>query len=244
MRVPSALVGTMDRVLSALGHSLEPVRDQLRQSHHLPIPLPSMALYFFVPLAAGMRVMARFGVWTGLMTAALAGFGTIRLMDWGERRWGTAARGAIPAALVALIGLESLSVVTMLPVTPRPVDRWLASEPNAVVAEVPFAQADRPFQNYWATIQGHATFLSWNGDSFPPPEAAERGQVLRDFPSDASINFLHRSGVTHLLVTPALFPNWPDVQQVLDHHPLLTNAGAQGDVLVYRVHGRPRTTEQ
>src|SRR5204862_3816425 len=104
----------------------------------IPIPLPALFMYKFVPLTSSMRVMARFAIWTAFMTAALAGFGLIALTGWAERRWGPPARGAVPVLAVSLVVFESLAAVAVMPLGPRAVDTWLAKQPNnMVIVELP-----------------------------------------------------------------------------------------------------------
>jgi hypothetical protein len=193
-------------------------------------------MYLFVPFTSSMRVMARFGVWTAFMTAALAGWGTLRLAEATERRWGPGVRGAWPAAIVAAVAFESLTVFSMLPLTPRAVDVWLKSQPaDTVIAELPVAQGLRPSQNYWATIHGLPTVFSWLGDSFPPPELEQRVKMLRDFPSPNSVEFLKSIGTTLVLVDSSQAPNWDSLGPALERAGGLRFVDAIGDVRVYRV---------
>lgn len=202
----------------------------------VPIPLPSLFMYKFVPLTSSMRVMARFAIWTAFMTAALAGFGLMALTAWGERRWGAIARGAIPALAIALIVYESLSVVQVMPLGPRAVDTWLASQPDSmVIVELPVDQAQRSLQNYWMTENRKKNFFGWVGDSFPPPVQVERAAALKDFPAPATLEYLQRSSATHLLVTPSQVPDWTTIEPVLRGSPALADEQTIGDVRVYRI---------
>jgi hypothetical protein len=202
----------------------------------VPVPLPSLLMYAFVPVTSSIRVMARFALWTGMMTAALAAFGLLVLCDRGERRWGGAARGAWPAALVAAVAFESLGVLMVTPVGPRAVDKWVAGQPSSVViTELPVEQGLRPFQNYWATVHGHPTLFGWNGDSFPPPEQEQRAQALRSFPSPESIDYLRSARVTYVLVNPAETPQWDAMRQRLERADGLYWERTLGGIRVYRV---------
>lgn len=230
--VPAPVGDAVGRALAAAG--LPPPAGE--QGRDVPVPLPSLALYLFVPLTASMRVMARFGFWTGLMTAGLAGWGLVKLLEVGERRFGPAARGAIPTALIAAVAFESLTVIPMLPTVPRPVDVWLAARPgNPVVAELPVVQAARSFQNFWATTRGCADLFGWRGDSFPSPLERERWQALQGFPSAESLAFLKASAATHVLVTPGLVPGWEGTRASPDVAAALRLEEVVGEVHVYRV---------
>ena len=224
------------RVLALAGGETQPRPAGLEQARDVPVPLPSLALYLFVPLTASMRVMARFGLWTGLMTAGLAGWGLVKLVDIAERRFGPAARGAVPTALIAAVAFESLSVIPMMPTVPRPVDEWLATRPGRpVVVELPVGQAVRSYQNYWATTRQCADLFGWRGDSFPSPLETERRAALEGFPSAESLAFLKSSAATHVLVSPGLVPGWDAVSQSPELAGTLRLKQVLGDVHVYRV---------
>jgi hypothetical protein len=202
----------------------------------IPVPLPSLFMYKYVPLTKSMRVMSRFALWTAFMTAALAGFGLIALTGWAERRWGAAARGAVPVMVVGLVLFESLSLVAQMPLAPRAVDTWLAAQPDStVIVELPIDQAQRPLQNYWMTQNGRKNLFGWTGDSFAAPVQAERAAALKDFPAPATLEYLQRSPATLLLVTPSQVPNWPAIEPVLRASPALADEQTIGDVRVYRI---------
>jgi hypothetical protein len=202
----------------------------------IPIPLPSLLMYRAVPLTSGMRVMARFAIYTTFMTAALAGFGLIALTGWAERRWGPPARGAVPVLAVALVLFESLSVQAVMPLGPRVVDAWLATQPGSmVIVELPVDQAQRSLQNYWMTVNRRKNFFGWVGDSFPPPVQIERAAALEAFPAPETLEYLRRSSATHLLITPSQVPTWSTIEPVLRGSPALADEQTLGDVRVYRI---------
>ena len=237
MPVPAALAQLTARTLIGGGDdaAVGALRDRF-MSVGMPIPLPSVFMYKFVPLTSSMRVMARFAVWTAFMTAALAAFGLIAVAGWAERRWGLPARGAVPVVLASLILFESLTVIPVEPLGPLAVDRWLATQPeDVVIVELPVDQAQRSLQNYWMTVNQRKNFFGWIGDSFPPPIQVERATALKDFPGPAALDYLRQSSATHLLITPSQVPSWPAVEPVLRHSPALADEQTIGDVRVYRI---------
>jgi hypothetical protein len=192
--------------------SLEPVRDQIYEQQALPIPMPSMFLFVFVPITDGMRVMARFGFWTGLMTAILAGWGVSMLLDRfrGRGRWLPATA---VATLAALVLIESYSQIAVMPLRPRAVDIWLAGQPPVTVVELPLEQTFRPLQDYYKTVHGQRTIFGPIGDGFMPPILKRRRAALSGFPSEASVAALRAWGVDFLLFTPSEIPDWPAVRE-------------------------------
>jgi hypothetical protein len=236
VRIPVSerVVSAADHVASWFGARMDDAREEMRGATHLPIPLPSFLLYLLVPFTSGMRVMSRFAIWTGLMTAALAGWGISLLRDRVLARWGPRASTAFVTVVVAAIVVESLSTIPMTGLSPRAVDLWLRAHPEVVVvADLPVEESERPMQDYWATVHGKATVISWNGDSFPPQTRWERTESMRPFPAPESIAFLHALGTTHLLVTAARFTDWSTVQTTLADNPAVTLVEAVDGVWVY-----------
>jgi hypothetical protein len=182
----------------------------------VPLPLPALFMYKFVPLTSSMRVMARFSVWCALMTAALAGFGVVATIAAAEKRIGSFARVAVPAAALVVVALESVSNIPTTPIIGRGVDVWLAAQPDdVVVVELPIDQGLRSLGNYWAIQNRRKNFFGWNGDSFPPPIQAERAAALKEFPSPASLAYLKGSPATHVLLTPSQISNWDTMERSL-----------------------------
>jgi hypothetical protein len=236
VRVPvsESVVSAADHVASWFGARMNDVRDEMRGASDLPIPMPAFLLYMLVPFTSGMRVMSRFAMWTGLMTAALAGWGISLLRDRVTARWGPRASTTFVTLVIAAIVVESLSTIPMTKLSPRPVDHWLRAHPEVtVVADLPVEESERPMQDYWATIHHKATIISWNGDSFPPQTRWERTESMRPFPAPDSIAYLHALGTTHLLVTAARFPDWPSVQATLADNPTVTLVEAVDGVWIY-----------
>ncbi len=217
---PLPLVALAAKVLS-VSPSLARVRTDILTHQAFAIPMPSLFLFVFVPITNGMRVMARFGMWTGVMTAGLAGWGTCLLLQT-LRRLGN--RRLIPVVLVtALCGLvlaESRSEITTLPLSPRGVDLWLAQQPpDAAVIDLPLDQTLRLIQNYYKTIHQHPTAFGPIGDAFSPPIFDTRKAALADFPSTASVAALHEWHVRYVLFTPSQIPDWAAYKQKVDAAP-------------------------
>lgn len=234
--VPEFVRYSVDAVLAQFGDKGTDLRAEVSRSRDLPVPLPSFFLYLFVPFTSGMRAMARFALWTTFATAALAGLGAVALGQRYATRWGTGARGAIPAVIAALVLFESLTTFGMMPVNARPVDLWLRTQASAtVIADLPAEESARPYQDYWATVHGKATVISWNGDSYFPETRAEREVVLRRVPDDGAIAYLQRLGVSHLLVTVSRYPDWAERRARLVAHPAVTYIDTFSGVEVFQL---------
>jgi hypothetical protein len=208
-------------------------RAPLRKAEKVWIPLPSLALWLLIPVTAGMRAMSRFGYWTLLMTAGLAAFGTRHLLI----RTGTPARRAVVATILTIsVTLESWSIRTVTYWQPRPVDQWIAAQPESdVVLELPASAASRPAQDYFVTVQQHRTILGPRGDSYQPPVLFERYPVLLQLPSDAALATVRSWGATLLIVDSAAAERWPDWEQMFmrAHAPEVARFG---ETRVYRLN--------
>lgn len=236
--LPLPLVAVVTKLMMSLAPALEPVRRDILQLQEAPIPMPALFMFLFVPLTNGMRLMARFGMWTGMMTAGLAGWGTYLLLQSYQRRYG-AARW-VPVAVVTLISAlvlaESRSRVFTMPIQPRAVDQWLAGQPkDTAVIDLPLEQTFRPIQNYYKTIHQHPTAFGQIGDAFVLPIDVTRRDALKDFPSAGSMAALREWRVRHVLLTPALIPNWAALKQQVDATAGLVFDREIDGVLVYLI---------
>ncbi len=232
--VPLPMVALAAKALSWFP-SLEPVRAQILAQQTLPIPMPSMFLFVFVPMTTGMRVMARFGVWTGLMTAVLAGWGVSMILNRLRER-GRWLPAAAVTALAALVLLESYSQVAVMPLRPRAVDVWLSQQPPVTVVELPLEQASRPLQDYYKTVHGQRTVFGPIGDGFMPPILKRRRAALADFPSEASVAAMRAWGVNFVLLTPSEIPDWPAFRERVSATPGLRLHHELDGVQVWAVH--------
>ena len=204
------------------------------------VPLPAYALYKLVPLGSSMRVMSRFGVWTGLMTAALASWGACWLVEKVARHRSWRVGWFLLGLIMLTVLFESYGMVqekTLL--WPRPVDLWLAqSNPSPIVIlELPLQQALRSIQNYYATVHQQAMVLGPAGDSFYSVKRSVRSDRLRDFPAPASLEALKTPNwqLSYVLFTPAQIENWAELRQAIEATDVLRFERVEGDVWVYRV---------
>jgi hypothetical protein len=203
------------------------------------VPLPTFALYKWMPFTTSARVMTRFSLWTGLMTAALAGWGMSVLVA-GLQAKSSRVGYLVVFLLIAAILFESYGMTPdKTTLRPRAVDVWLAqTHPSPVVIlELPLTQALRPIQDYYATVHQQATVLGPVGDSFYPSKRSQRVERLRDFPSPASYEAIKSTPwqLSYVLFTPSQIGNWPELHQTIELADVLRYERVVGDVWVYRV---------
>lgn len=199
-----------------------------------PVPLPAVFLFLFVPGTGGMRSFGRFGYWTVLMIAALAGLAVRELLA-GARGLTRRAAAVVVAIVVAAVVFESWSRPFTSRWEPRPVDEWVARQPpHDVVVELPLPDALRAAQDYYTTIQQHPSVLGWRGDSFQPPVLRARKAALSALPSAAGFDALRTWGATILIVQTTAITDWPSWQAALSRAGA-TEAAQFGETRVYRL---------
>jgi hypothetical protein len=197
-------LGITPYLASRLGHEL--LADmQLR--HYIFIPLPMLLLYLFVPFTASMRTVSRFGVITMLAVAALAGRGLAIL----RARWvGRHVRWILPALVVGVVLFEFLALPYEATVLhPRPVDLWLANQPDGAMVELPVEDGLHPLKGYYATIHQQPTIFGPFPLTFVPPVFLERIERLDSFPDAGSLGALQDYGTTYVVIHTDRFEDWP-----------------------------------
>ena len=146
---------------------------------------------------AGLRAPARFAVLVLLSVALLAGLGLSQLLSRATSR----RKRLVTAALVAGLAVEywSTPITTrQLPTTPPPVYAWLAGEPHRVLLELPVPTPESLWLN--ETSYQFFSIYHWqtlaNGYSgYAPASYVRMLEVMRDFPSESSVQFLRAQGV-------------------------------------------------
>ena len=146
----------------------------------------------------GLRVPARFSFLAGLTLAVLAGYGATRLLRrW--PRWRTALTGAMLAATI----VEAIPRMPLVPIwrEPPPIYSAFAGQPPAVLAEFPMPLDEQ--LAWWDARYLYFSTWHWqklvNGNSgFFPPSYEELLERMRDFPSEAGIEYLKERGVEYL----------------------------------------------
>jgi hypothetical protein len=177
----------------------------MQLNHYIFIPLPMLFLYLFLPFTTSLRAVGRFGMATTLATAALAGFGLAFAM---RARFRQAMRWLLPSAAIAAVLFEFLALpYEMTDLRPRPVDLWLAEQPEGVMVELPVEEGLHPLKDYYSTIHQQATIFGPIA-GFIPPTLTERTERLDSFPDQESIEALQEYGTTYILVHTDKYEDW------------------------------------
>ena len=161
-------------------------------------------LFEHVPLVRALRSPARFGIFVVLCLAVLSAYGMATLIDSAK------SKAALTSAIVAFLALEFASKPTLdaVPAASR-VDAYLAQQPPVVIVELPLVSKAGVFGSLdWLYMyQGLPHFQKMlNGYSgYAPASFYEMREVMRSFPDDQSIAFLHDRGVDYVVVRAGLY---------------------------------------
>lgn len=205
----------------------------------LEVTLPYAWLYALVPGAKALRAPVRFDLLVMLALAVLAGYGLASL----------GRRPVLAAAIVALVGLESL-VWPAAGIEPVPlrsqvphVYRWLADQPVRPVLELPTISsgAGPPLEyQYMSTFHWHPTPDGYSG--FFPPTHGEFVSEMGTFPSERSLRLLQALNVRHVILHSDRYPasRWEQIEQDVARSEALRLVETFGADKVYEL--RPGTS--
>ena len=198
-------------------------------------------LYEHVPAFAGLRVLARLGIFVIAFLAILAAHGYAMLHDAVP----PAARRALAVVISCVLLLEySVSPLQLVRYdnTAPPVYEFLARLPSGVVAEFPI-----PLKNtvpgpdarhiYMSTFHWKKLVNGYSG--YYPPSYLRRLDGLQSFPDASSLEILRRTGVSYVIVHLSSYESEKQLLLDLQAHPALVALGrlkdGQGTAIVYRL---------
>ena len=195
-------------------------------------------LYQVVPLFRAVRVEAHLGQIVLLMMAVVVGFSVAAL----EKRW-THPRTwwLVAVGVCALVNLEALRAPLGYRLFDRipPIYDVLASEPRAVVAELPFYPPAASFRSAGymlnSTRHWHPILNGYSG--FRPGSYNDTYEAIKGFPDLASLAALHDRGVTHIVVHEGEFVAYAGRERLeaLATSPSLLSVAEEGDIRIYRL---------
>lgn len=188
-----------------------------------------------LPVLELMRVWARFGIVTILFVALLAGVGAARLVK---------AQSGRNQTLIAVI-LAALVIVDLLPgrvesspLEPRPIDRWLAAQPDTfTVGFVPVIDDVTNYRILFGTLTHHKPTFAFMHQAHLPPDFIDFNERSRGFPDSASAIRLRELGVRYLLLEKPVFDGrrafrWETVAERLEQTPELYIIDTIGETVV------------
>ncbi|MGN6562515.1 MAG: hypothetical protein ACTHMU_07635 [Thermomicrobiales bacterium] len=224
------------------------------RAHAITRLMPYRLVFNLVPGFDAMRAPERFGnVWLlGLGGAVVFGAAAV-LAALNDQRWrwprlAVAARVALAALLIAVVGAEYLHAPVhpaQVPAAP-PVYGWLAAQAPGPAIELPMDipanELNREqLRQYWSMPGWHPR-VNGSSDIAPRAYAALRQDMAR-FPDDRTLITLQGLGVRYVIVHRAQYPasTWPAIAaRLAAYHVTLVPRGTFGDDLAYELQPDPR----
>jgi hypothetical protein len=185
---------------------LQPI---LGRSDMPQVYLPSYYLFLYLPLFAKMRAILRFGVFTILFVIFMAGLGfdVVRRMT-APRYQRLLAMGAL---ILVFVDLYPGPFKNFSRVEARPVDYWLAAQPNVgAIAQFPVAQMADQDQVY-NTLVHQKPYIGGFFNANIPEQFTRISPVLDTFPSRESVDLLDELGVSYMVVDSTQYADYSTV---------------------------------
>jgi len=175
------------------------------------IYLPAYYLFRYMPFFSKMRVMMRFGLFTLIPFSLMAGLGAHVLLKkhpQNVRRW-------IAAGLLMLVFIDFYPgpLKGFASVVARPVDYWLATQPNTgAVVQFPFNQESDQSQVY-DTLVSQKPFIGGFFNANQPEQYKRIQTVMDDFPSLESATLIGQLDVAYVVVDSSQYPDYIKVER-------------------------------
>ncbi|MDZ4064381.1 MAG: hypothetical protein U1E22_06895, partial [Coriobacteriia bacterium] len=166
---------------------------------NMGVPMPTLAISR-LPLMAGMRAYARFGVVVLMTVAVLGGFGFDRFAAWLR---GRAVRSGVAAvAVLIVLAVEFAPMSITMDARPTELDEWLAAQPgDGAVIWLPYEHAVGDEQMYRTIFTGKP--IAFGDTSYMPQSFEESRKKLKTFPDEAALEELQVMGVRWVVVDAA-----------------------------------------
>ncbi len=172
----------------------------MQKAGYIVVPLPTLALYLFLPFFSAMRVWTRFGLVVGLAVALLAGAGAGAITRW--PRWTKLTRSVLVVALVAGILFDFATVPYPFGVSaigPQPVDEWLKAQPgDFAILELPPAKTWHGPPLYASIVHGKK--IAYGYGTYMPVAYRAWQKRLANFPDEESLAAIREAGIRYVLV--------------------------------------------
>jgi hypothetical protein len=200
----------MGKKMSSIPQILQPI---FGRSVMPQIYLPSYYLFLYLPFFSKMRVIMRFGLFTLFFTSLLAGLGANIIRNKLKptlNRW-----VGLLLLLLVFIDLYPGPFTLFSRVDGRPVDYWLAAQPNTgAVAQFPFSQDVNQDQVYNTLVHGKPYIGGFFNANYPS-QFLRITPVMNEFPSHDSVDLLKQLGVAYVVVDSSQYSDYPLVDSTI-----------------------------
>jgi hypothetical protein len=192
------------------------------------IPLPALLAYEHIPVLRSIRAWSRMAFYVQICVGLLAALGLTGFAQW-RRAWQALGVVAVCGVLLEVAHAAPWSAST----APRPVDRWLATQPGSgATLQVPdsFSGAIE----YYALFSKRPSLTGYG--TFEPAGATADLVWLREFPSERALTTLRRLGGEYILVRrSAMEREWPGWRERAAQRPELAQVYEDDEFTVYRI---------
>lgn len=180
---------------------------------------PGYYLFLYLPFFDKMRVMMRFGLYAIFFIALMAGLGTYVISkSLTQKRRTLVLTGLL---VLVLIDLYPGTFKTFARIDARPIDYWLASQPDpGAVAQFPFTQEADQDLIYNTLVHGKP-YLGGFFNANQPEQFRRIRPVMETFPSRESVDLLRRLGVAYVVVDSSGYPDYSQVDAAIQAHGLV-----------------------
>jgi hypothetical protein len=192
------------------------------------IPLPALLAYEHIPVLRSIRAWSRMAFYVQICVGLLAALGLTGFAQW-RRAWQALGVVAVCGVLLEVAHAAPWSAST----APRPVDRWLATQPGSgATLQVPdsFSGAIE----YYALFSKRPSLTGYG--TFEPAGATADLVWLREFPSERALTTLRRLGGEYILVRrSAMDRERPGWRERATQQPELARVYEDDEFTVYRI---------
>ena len=239
---PKSISEGFHRLMNSLGELLPSGENyQLLETDGVTIPLPALILRWLLPPLQGMRAWNRFTIFAIMGLSMIAGLGfaawvTQELAPPTFTKKLRQRRKHIAGAVLLAFVLFELwpGRVPLQPVQPRPVDEWLARQPDQfTIMELPLTSALSAPQMLYTRYHGKRIAFAY-GTYFPYWYRQEFPELL-NCPDRACLDLLQSWEVRYLLLNREALPEGSQLQEALDQAHELSRVVDIDGVIVYRL---------
>jgi hypothetical protein len=234
---PQAAVDFYNRAMEDIGKWL-PAHESFAPlaTSGITIPLPALFLRWLIPPLTGMRGWNRFAVFVSLGLALLAGLGFAAWLK--SEVMPKSSRFKTGFAAIAFLALATFEFwpqpVPLQPVGPRPLDLWLAAQPDqGPIMILPLTSALSAREMLYTRYHGkpvafaYGTYVAyWYRDQYPEMENCPEAQCL---------DRLRSWGVSYVILNLDDPSQGTDLEDRMDHSPGLERIIRIDNYVVYRL---------
>jgi len=161
--------------------------------------MPGYLLYQYFPFYDIMRAWMRYGVIAMVMACSLAGIGAEAFL----RKIKPSFRLPLTIILLTLVLLDfSTTPLALVEIKPRPVDYWLAEQPQGGQVQLPLAQSFE-IRSFFYTLTNQKPLIG-QLNHYPSNRYFQLQPIFSQFPNAASIQRMKEEQINYVLVESSM----------------------------------------